>query len=174
VIILGPVSSIRPTETLDVRKDLGAGREPLPRIMEAADRLSVGESLHLTAPFEPKPLFEVLARRGFRHEVLQAVQGEWKILFVRERVPAGVGASPTAKPPCPGPQVRKLDLRGLEPPEPFVAAVEALGDLSNECILEARTDQRPVHLLDILPERGCSGATEELSDGSHLTTIRRG
>jgi len=50
---------------LDVRDDLRAGREPLARILATAEALPAGGVLHLRAPFQPTPLFTVLARLGY-------------------------------------------------------------------------------------------------------------
>ena len=60
---------------LDVREVDG---EPFEDIMEALDRLGEDERLRLVAPFEPEPLYEVLAQRGFDHETAQ-VDEEWHV-----------------------------------------------------------------------------------------------
>ena len=39
--------------------------------------------------------------------------------------------------------------------------------------LRAQTDRRPLHLYPLLEQRGFTGETEEQSDGSFVTTIRR-
>ena len=54
--------------TLDVREDIRLGREPFGRIMQTVGRLRPAEKLRLLAPFEPVPLFRVLAHQGFTHE----------------------------------------------------------------------------------------------------------
>lgn len=51
---------------VDVREDLRAGHEPLARILAAAEALAPGAVLHLRTPFQPTPLFTVLARLGFQ------------------------------------------------------------------------------------------------------------
>ena len=53
--------------SLDVRPTLAAGGEPFDEIMRAIAALAPGEDLELIAPFEPMPLYDVLARRGFEH-----------------------------------------------------------------------------------------------------------
>ncbi|MFN7141757.1 MAG: DUF2249 domain-containing protein, partial [Limisphaerales bacterium] len=68
--------------------------------------------------------------------------------------------------------LRDVDVRGLEPPQPMVAILEAVSSLSPGAELKARTDRRPLHLYPQLIERGYSGQTEELSDGSFVTYIR--
>ena len=51
--------------TLDVREIDGP---PFDDIMAALEALESGERLRLIAPFEPKPLYEVLEARGYTHE----------------------------------------------------------------------------------------------------------
>ena len=66
-----------------------------------------------------------------------------------------------------------MDARGLEPPQPLVAILEALERVPEGAELQARTDRRPMHLYSHLEQRGFVGITEEESDGSFVTTIRR-
>lgn len=69
--------------------------------------------------------------------------------------------------------VVEVDARGLEPPQPMVKILEALAALPAGAELRARTDRRPVHLYAQLKERGFTATTEEQSDGTFLTHIRR-
>jgi uncharacterized protein (DUF2249 family) len=70
-----------PIITVDVRDDLRAGREPFPRIMEAAGRLRDGEQLRVLAPFEPRPLIGVLAMQGFVAKVTELSDGTFEVVF---------------------------------------------------------------------------------------------
>ena len=72
---------------LDVREDLRRGREPFSRIMMTVAQLKTDESLLLIAPFEPAPLFAVLARQGFSHKSKPMGTGNWEVLFQRAVVP---------------------------------------------------------------------------------------
>lgn len=71
------------TKVLDVRPILADGGEPFVLILENAAPLRVGESLLLAAPFEPTPLYRVLADRGFTHQTKAVSGGEWWVLFTR-------------------------------------------------------------------------------------------
>lgn len=66
-----------------------------------------------------------------------------------------------------------VDARGLEPPEPMLRILEALAALEAGATLRAQTDRRPLHLYPLLAERGFSAETEEQTDGSFVTHIRR-
>ncbi len=67
----------------------------------------------------------------------------------------------------------EVDARGLEPPQPMVRILEALSALPGEATLRAHTDRRPLHLFPLLAERGFQAESEEHSDGSFITHIRR-
>ncbi len=65
---------------LDVR-DLD--EPPFGPITEALDDLADGTELRLIAPFEPKPLYEVLDARGFDHETERVSAEEWHVRISR-------------------------------------------------------------------------------------------
>ena len=170
--------------TLDVRDDIRNGGEPFSKIMSAVARLRPDENLLLVAPFEPIPLFHVLAGQGFGHEARQTESGDWEVLFTRN----GESHAPERRPPARresrGPEYRagsetvapirfvEVDARDLEPPLPMIRILEALAGLPAGVGLRARTDRRPMHLYAQLEARGFAGETEEQSDGSYVTHIR--
>lgn len=161
------------TVTLDVRDDINQGREPFSKIMGMVARLCPDENLRLVAPFEPIPLYSVLAKQGFAHAGKQLESGDWEVLFTRS------GDEPSAaKHAAPAAATRPssfvdVDARGLEPPQPMVKILEALATLPAEAGIRARTDRRPMHLYAHLEERGFAGETVEQTDGSFLTHIHR-
>jgi TusA-related sulfurtransferase len=65
-----------------------------------------------------------------------------------------------------------VDARGLEPPQPMVKILEALGQLPRTAALRAHTDRRPMHLYTMLEQRGYAGQSEAQADGSFITLIR--
>ncbi len=71
------------TVALDVRPILAMGEEPFDAIMSAADEIEIGSRLEVTAPFEPIPLYEVMARRGFAHATDIRSGAEFVVLFTR-------------------------------------------------------------------------------------------
>jgi uncharacterized protein (DUF2249 family) len=76
----GPLEPI----VLDVRPLLARGEEPFELIMEAAGRVPPGGTLELTAPFEPVPLYPVLAGRGFTYvTTIPLPQGAFLVRFLR-------------------------------------------------------------------------------------------
>jgi hypothetical protein len=55
----------RIVETMDGRPMIEAGERPLDSVMSALGRLSKGEILELTTPFEPAPLIDMAKHKGF-------------------------------------------------------------------------------------------------------------
>ena len=168
------------TITLDVRDDIRAGREPFSKIMTATAALQANDQLLLIAPFEPKPLFDVLRKQGFGHSAKVLDSGDWEVLFARHSAASGV--SPQVTTAAEGShsgvvsrdsKVVDVDARGLEPPQPLVTILEAIATLPGDAELRVRTDRRPMHLYPQLEQRGFVGETEEQTDGSYLTHIRR-
>jgi uncharacterized protein (DUF2249 family) len=165
--------------TLDVRADLRAGREPFSKIMEAVAALQAEQSLRILAPFEPLPLMELLGRQGFQHAASANAAGDWEVFFTRGSGGSPVAVQPAVPPPPGGGIVAgrpletiELDARGLEPPQPLVTILEALGSLPAHAELRAHTDRRPMHLYAQLEERGFTGDSQEQPDGSFITHIR--
>jgi len=164
--------------TLDVRADLRAGREPFSKIMEAVAALRVEQSLCILAPFEPVPLIELMGRQGFQHTARANAAGDWEVLFTRRSGGSPIEVLPPMQPTGGGDaagqplEIIDLDARGLEPPEPLVTILEALGALPAHAELSAHTDRRPMHLYAQLEERGFTGESQEQSDGSFITHIR--
>jgi uncharacterized protein (DUF2249 family) len=170
------------TVNLDVREEIRHGREPFGKIMQTVARLKDSEQLLLIAPFEPAPLYAVLAGQGFSHQSKPTATGDWEVLFTRgpgASVEPGVTAAPSRQPQgsqhqaCSGPPVLEVDARGLEPPQPLMKILEALVTLPEGARLRALTDRRPMHLYDQLAERGFVGESEEQKDGGFVTHVRR-
>jgi len=170
------------TVTLDVREDIRNGREPFAKILQTVAGLKDNEQLRLLAPFEPAPLYAVLAQRGYSHQSKPTPAGDFEVLFTRGSAdPANLEpTSALSQPPpssqpraCTGTPVIEVDARGLEPPQPLVKILEALATLPEGARLRARTDRRPMHLYAQLEERGFLGESEEQKDGSFVTYVRR-
>ncbi len=156
---------------LDVREDIRRGREPFSKIMQTVAQLAQDESLLLIAPFEPKPLFAVLAQQGFSPSPKALPSGDWEVLFRRPTKTATSHSG--ADSPAATAHIVEVDARGLEPPQPMVKILEALAALPEDAELLARTDRRPMHLYPQLEQRGFSASSEEQADGSFATHIRR-
>jgi uncharacterized protein (DUF2249 family) len=160
---------------LDVRADIRAGREPFARIMAAAQGLSHDQVLVLRAPFEPVPLFAILARKGLDHWSDCHAPGDWSVWFYRR--PTAAGPSPDDGAPQPecdrGDQALRVDVRGLEPPLPMARVLELLAALRPGQRLEVLHERRPVFLYPQIEERGFTHETDEPEPGMVRIVIRR-
>jgi uncharacterized protein (DUF2249 family) len=167
---------------LDVREDLRAGREPFARIMKAVDALGPDGVLVLRAPFEPLPLYHVLARRGFVHWTESGEPGDWRVWFYREDATTDPAAEPPSHTevgsaetvPSDRDVTVRLDVRGLEPPLPMVRVLEAVESLLPGQRLEVLHNRRPIFLYPQLEERGYRHATDEPEPGLVRIAIWRG
>ncbi|QLG47648.1 DUF2249 domain-containing protein [Natrinema halophilum] len=75
------MESRSPERTLDVRDIDGP---PFDDIVTALGALERGQRLRLIAPFEPKPLYEELADRGFAYESEHGEGGVWHVRIEHE------------------------------------------------------------------------------------------
>lgn len=165
---LASLSPARQVE-LDVRDDLRRGEEPFGRIMAAVKTVPDDGALVLRAPFEPVPLYDVLGRRGFAHWTECRGPGDWVVWFYRgapapeSRATGVASAGPT-----------RLDVRGLEPPQPMVRVLAELETLGAGQTLEVLHDRRPLFLYPQLDDRGFVHETDEPEPGLVRIVIRRG
>ncbi len=81
---------------LDVRPILAGGGEPLERILGAAARVPLQGVLEIVAPFEPIPLYRVLALRGFAAEIEARGAEEFVVRFTQ----TGITSATTLREAC--------------------------------------------------------------------------
>ncbi len=156
---------------VDVRDDIRRGVEPFARIMEAVRALGGDEALVLRAPFEPVPLYGVLGRRGLAHWTERLGEGDWAVWFYR----SSAGAAPAAREEAVRPAARpiRLDVRGLEPPQPMLRVLERLDTLGPDEELLVVHDRRPMFLYPQLDDRGFLHETRDVGPGHVEIRIRR-
>jgi len=70
-----------PMLELDVRPLCASGHPPLGAILNSVNKLQEGQALRLIAPFEPKPLYELLGKRGFSHVTKPHGDGSFEVIF---------------------------------------------------------------------------------------------
>jgi len=160
---------------IDVREDIARGQEPFARIMAAVKGLREGDVFVLRAPFEPIPLYDVLGKRGFAHWTESLGAADWRLWFYRDAAPGGAAtssAAPGSQAPAPG-RLLRIDVRGLEPPQPMVLVLEQLEGLGAGQGLEVIHDRRPLFLYPQLDERGFAHDTDEPEAGVVRILIRR-
>jgi uncharacterized protein (DUF2249 family) len=149
---------------LDVRPDLRQGHDPFAKIMQTVGQLAAEQELLLIAPFEPVPLYEVLAQRGFAHAAHQAAPSEWRVTF---------RPATASTPESESQQTFQLDTRGMEPPEPLLRILNVLETLGAGQRLIAHIDREPLLLYPELVERGWAYEGASQPDGSFIIRISR-
>jgi uncharacterized protein (DUF2249 family) len=185
---------------LDVREDIRRGQEPFARIIAAARSLEPDMALVLRAPFEPMPLYAVLAARGLSHWTERRADDDWSVWFYRAAESPGAGdatAPPrgtTARPGAgPGPMAAPaggehrdaanreragetvaIDVRGLEPPLPLIRILEAVERMAPGDRLEILHERRPMFLYPQLDARGLVHETDQPGPGLVRIVVRRG
>lgn len=77
---VGELACMATTADADARLDAREiDGEPFSDIVAELDALDDGETLLLVNSFEPEPLYDVLADRGFTYETEQVAADEWRV-----------------------------------------------------------------------------------------------
>ncbi len=148
---------------LDVRELIARGLQPLPLILEMADALEPGHVLHLRSPFQPAPLYGVLAERGFAYKFASFAEDDWSSWFWHADQPPRA-ANPRAAERQPPPD-GVVDLRWLAPPEPLLWVMRWAGEPDAE-ELRVMLLFFPTPLQDLVSGSGWKVTQEsERSDG---------
>ena len=142
---------------LDVRPILRDGGEPFEQIMATVAALRPDQGLRLLATFKPTPLLHVLGSRGYAHAVREIDHGDWEVLFTPAEAPPASAAVVAGTSDDDGtwpPPTAAFDFRDLDPPEPMVRTLAALGSLKEGEVLSALLCREPMFLLPELAKRG--------------------
>ncbi|RDL48417.1 hypothetical protein BLJAPNOD_04692 [Ensifer sp. M14] len=137
----------------DVRPILADGREPFQAIMAAVDSLGTGQGLILLAPFRPSPLFSVMERKGFSHQVFELEGGDFKIQFTPRATEVLASGDVRNAEEWPQP-VRALDLTDLNPTKSQARVLSELVTLTPGDVLFAVFAEEPLRLFPELSDRG--------------------
>jgi uncharacterized protein (DUF2249 family) len=158
---------------LDVRADIRGGGEPFAKIMAALKTLQPDQALALRTPFEPLPLYRVLARQGLAHWAQAQAADDWSVWFYRDEAGGAEPGGDSAAAPAPPARTVTIDVRDLEPPQPMAVVLERLDTLADDEQLAVLHSRRPLFLYPLLEERGFVHETEEHAPGLLRIVIRR-
>jgi len=152
---------------LDVRPILARDKDPLKEILAHIKMLEEDQGLKLINTFEPFPLINLLAQKGFSHRV-EHVGADTVITYFSKsaRRSTQTPAAPAAEPInddrqfddvltgfTPG-HIRYLDVRNLEMPKPMLAILEQTPGLTAGNALFVYHKKIPVYLLPELEKQG--------------------
>ena len=158
---------------LDVRADIRNGDEPFTKILAAVKTLAADQALELRTPFEPLPLYRVLARQGLAHWAQAQAADDWSVWFYRDEAGAAAPAGRTAAAQARPARTVTIDVRDLEPPQPMALVLERLETLADDEQLEVLHTRRPMFLYPQIEDRGFAHETEEPAPGLVRIVIRR-
>ena len=171
------LASLAPTQLVivDVREDIKQNIDPFKKIMMAVKQLQDGQVIHLVNIFEPVPLYDVLAHRGLAHWT-EKIGGEWHIYFYPtanfEPMEEQILSFPNTQTLGVEEKVIKLDVSGLEPPEPMMKILAMLPTLDEGTSLMVHHHREPKMLYPHLTERGYEWTTTQLAEDSYRIVIR--
>lgn len=161
---------------LDVRPALARKEDPLKIILAHIDQLRDEECLKLIAPFEPVPLIHMLNAKGYLHEVEQEEggvvtyfkkdpEGKRTGIVIHAAEPASDTAAFESIASRYAGQMRSLDVRNLDMPQPMIQILDSLQRLPDGEALFVHHRKLPVYLLPHLQERGFEYVTQETAEG---------
>ncbi|MCC6753680.1 MAG: DUF2249 domain-containing protein [Saprospiraceae bacterium] len=169
------VRSLQPEKVvdLDVRPILGSGVDPLERILQEVRKLSAGHVLKVINSFEPAPLILLLKRQGFEAHAVHLDADTVETYFFRSSESVSM---PKSERPVPGgsweeiqnryaASMTRLDVRGMEMPQPMFAILDALEGLEAGKALFVQHKRVPVFLLPELEERGIDYVLNDRGEG---------
>jgi len=161
-------------KTLDVRPILAEGGEPFQAIMAAVESLAPGQGLTLLAPFKPVPLFTVLERKGFLHQVSELEGGDFEVRFTPRATEVLASEDIEDDGEWPEP-VRTFDFSDLDPPQPMVRILSELETMSPGEVMFAVLAREPLFLFPELTKRGHKWAGNYDSGGTAFRImVKRG
>lgn len=161
-------------KTLDVRPILESGIDPFKAIMETVTTLPEGFAIELINTFEPVPLINILHKRGFVYST------EWRgdvihVFFAKAEVAKETSAEvPYTKVTFEelqklkkhfGQNIKEIDVRDLEMPEPMITILSSLENLSDNHALFVHHKKIPQYLLPELQSRNFQTWIAEISEG---------
>jgi uncharacterized protein (DUF2249 family) len=161
-------------KTLDVRPILAEGGEPFQAIMATVESLAPGQGLTLLAPFKPVPLFTVLERKGFLHQVSELEGGDFEVRFTPRATEVLASEDIEDDGEWPEP-VRNFDFSDLDPPQPMVRILSELETMSPGEVMFAVLAREPLFLFPELTKRGHKWAGNYDSGGTAFRImVKRG
>ena len=152
---------------LDVRPSLSKDHDPLKEILALAKRIGVGERMKIINSFEPVPLINLLAEKGFLY-FTEVVTEKLAITWFEKTVDKIAFAALPAKPHdeaqqglfdkilsrFPADKIKYIDVRELKMPQPMIQILVQLENLNADELLYIYHKKVPVYLLSELNRKG--------------------
>ena len=165
---------------LDVRPTIESGADPFKEIMQKIKTLKAEETLQIINVFEPIPLINILKEKGFKTWTDIINDNEYHTFFTKETsnthknivesMPISQGSF-DEKLSSYGGNIREIEVRHLEMPEPMVTILEEIETLPNTHILLVNHKKVPQFLLPELKTRNYGWMSKEIEKGHTLLLV---
>lgn len=165
---------------LDVRKNIASGNDPLQLIMQRIHSLQKGQVLKIINTFEPAPLMQLLAKKGFESYADEVAPQLVETYFYQKGEETFEKGEVSDRDDWDSlmqqyqPHLQTIDVRHLPMPQPMHAILEKLEHLPTGSALMVYHKRIPVFLLPELAERGFDVRTNTVSNSEvHLLIFRK-
>jgi len=174
------IGNIENLVTLDVRPTLDSGVDPFKIIMQAIKELKANETLQITNTFEPIPLIRKLESKGYDSWTERPEEGLVYTFFKMNKTKKD--ASKTEIHPKKntanfdeqlaffGSNIRKIDVRQLEMPQPMMLILKEIETLAEGHALYVNHKKIPQFLLPELKTRNFEILHKEI-DANHIKLL---
>lgn len=168
---------------LDVRPTIESGADPFKEIMAAVKELKESETLKVINVFEPIPLITILKEKGYKSRTDEISNDEFHTFFTKETkvshqeivadMPISEGSF-EEKLVSFGGNIKEIDVRLLEMPEPMVTILKEIETLPEEHVLLVNHKKVPQFLLPELKSRGYTWMHKDIEPGlTHLIIFKK-
>lgn len=161
---------------LDVRPILESGKDPFNIIMDVLGKMPADNILKLVNSFEAIPLIKILSKKGYEYYTVNSQDKLVWTYFKKtgnlvKEVPLAQ-LSPKANSDFDqllsafGNSIVKIDVRGLEMPQPMIKILKELESLPQGHVLFVQHKKIPQYLLPDLAEQNYSWRIKEIEEGN--------
>ncbi len=167
---------------LDVRPTINSGADPFKEIMGAIKKMKEDETLQLINIFEPTPIIQILEEKGFTSWTDKISNSEYHSFFTKnsksshQEIVADMPISEGSfeeKLISFGGNIREIDVRLLEMPEPMVTILKELETLPEDYVLLVNHKKIPQFLLPELKSRNYTWMQKDIEPGlTHLLIFK--
>ncbi len=166
--------------TLDVRPTIESGADPFKEIIRAVKDLDHGQTLKIINVFEPIPLIKILEEKGYKSWTDNIYDNEYHTFFTKEtklssketltNMPISEGSF-EEKLAGFGSNIKEIEVRHLEMPEPMMTILSEIEKLPENHVLLVNHKKVPQFLLPELKKRDFKWMSKDVELGHTLLII---
>ena len=169
-----PYINITKLIKLDVRPTINKGADPFSEIMEALKEMKDDETLKLINIFEPVPIIKILEEKGYKSWTEKICDKEYHIYFTKGTTTSHqeiIAQMPISKGSFEeklisfGSNIKEIDVRLLEMPEPMVTILKEIETLPENHVLLVNHKKIPQFLLPELKSRNYTWINKDIEPG---------